>query len=213
MIEKSLVFQHFRQIFEPALLEELAQCPIMEIPIGTELRHEAQNIVRYTPLVISGNIRVTRVDEGGRELLMYHIRPQESCFLTIAASLNNNFNNVNALRAVCTEATVFVALGDHQIRDWNNRFRTFRDFLAALNNSRFAEFFSIIDNVVFRSVEEKLTDALQKRKQKTGQEIATTHQDLAVEIGTAREVVSRILKQWENEGRVQLGRGKVILNQ
>ncbi|MBI1224540.1 MAG: helix-turn-helix domain-containing protein [Bacteroidetes bacterium] len=207
----NLVSQHFRQHFEAPLLEELAKCPVMDLPGGTQLRQEAQSQVRYTPLVISGCIRVTRVDERGRELLMYHIRPGESCFLTVTASLSNNFGNVNSLKAICEERTVFVSLTDQQIRDWNHRYRSFRNFLAQLFNSRFAEFFSIIDNVVFRPVEEKLADALDKRPRDQQGQIAVTHQELAIEIGTAREVVSRTLKQWERDGRVSLGRGVVVL--
>lgn len=173
-----------------------------------ELRHEAQRLVRYTPLVISGSIRVSRIDESGKEILLYFIRDKESCFLSITASLNNNFSYVDSLRAVIDEPTVLVSINDEQIRRWNEEYRTWRAFTAKIYNLRFGEFFSIIDNVVFKKVDEKLLAKLNELS-KNSSTIRITHQELAFQIGTAREVVSRLLKTLEKDGKVELSRGKI----
>jgi len=208
MNTSNLIKQHFRNAFEPDLLEELSQCPLLELEAGTELRHEAQSLVRYTPIVLSGSIKVTRIDESGKEILMYFIQPHESCFLSITASLNNNFSYVDNLRAVVYEPTQLVSINDQQIRKWNDQYRTWRTFLAKIYNRRFGEFFSMIDNIVFRSVDEKLVEALNRLKNSESI-IHITHQELASRIGTAREVVSRLLKTLEKEGKVKLSRGKI----
>jgi CRP/FNR family transcriptional regulator, anaerobic regulatory protein len=203
---------YFKNTFETSLLNELQKCQVVDMPAGTELRHEEQTVVRYTPLVISGNIRVTRIDESGKEILMYHILPKESCFLNITAALNNNFSNINSLRAITEEATTMVLITDQQIRDWNNLYPSWRDYTARLLNSRFTEFFSIIDNVLFKSVDEKLIGKLNALKDING-EVQATHQEIAFQIGTAREVVSRLLKSLELSGKVELLRGKIKILQ
>jgi CRP/FNR family transcriptional regulator, anaerobic regulatory protein len=200
------VREHFKNTFEPALLNELEKCQVAELPAGTELRHQAQTIVRYTPLVIQGNIRVTRTDETGKEILMYHIKAKESCFLNITAALNNNFGTVDSLKAVLEEPTSMVMLSDQQIRTWNSQYQSWRDYVAQLLNTRFTEFFSIIDNVIFKSVDQKLIEKLKQLKDENN-EIQATHQEIAFQIGTAREVVSRLLKSLE------LHRGKLKILQ
>ncbi len=206
------IADYFKNTFEPALLQELEKCNVVDLPIGSELRHSDQTVVRFTPLVISGDIRVTRIDESGKEILMYHIRAKESCFLNITAALNNNFSNVNSLRAITEEPTTMILITDQQIRDWNAKYQTWRDYTARLLNSRFTEFFSIIDNVVFKSADQKLIEKLNGLKDKNS-EVCATHQQIAFEIGTAREVVSRLLKSLEIDGKVELLRGKIKILQ
>ena len=205
---ETLLHETFKNTFEPALLAELVASRLAEVPAGTELRHEAQSTVRYTPLVLRGTIRVTRVDESGRELLLYNISPRESCFLTISAALNNNFHAVRALRAVTETPVLMVMVADQQVRDWHERYPTWRQFVAQLYGSRFAEFFALVDNVVFKSADQKLIEQLTKLQDARG-EVRATHQELAVRMGTAREVVSRLLKALERAGKVALGTGRI----
>jgi CRP/FNR family transcriptional regulator, anaerobic regulatory protein len=205
----SLISKQFRTIFEPDLIAELEQCAMYDLPAGTELRHEAQSIVKYTPIVLSGKIKVTRVDESGREILLYFIGADESCFLNITAALNNNFGNVMSLRAVLEEPTVMVSVSDRQIRDWNNRYRSWRDYIAKLYHLRFSEFFALVDNIAFRSADEKLIENLKKLQTEQGKILKITHQELAIRMGTAREVVSRLLKTLELDGKIKLGRGEI----
>ena len=205
---ENLIRKYFQDSFEESLLAELETCQIMRVPAGTELRHEADSRVRYTPLVLEGGIKVTRLGETGREILLYFIKPQESCFLNIAAALDQNFSSIDALRAVAESPTTMLAISDAQIRDWHNRYQGWRDYVAQIYNARFAEFFSIIDNVVFKSVDQKLIEKLRELS-RGKDEIIITHQELAVQIGSVREVVSRLLKTLENEGIVKLSFGKI----
>jgi len=208
MNHSEIIKQNFSNTFEKELLDELCQNPFFDLEKGEELRHEAQSRVRYTPLVISGSIRVTRIDENGKEILMYFIKEKQSCFLSITASLSNNFSNIDSLRAVIDEPTQFIAITDEQIRRWNNTFKTWRDFVANIYNQRFVDFFSIIDNVVFKSVDEKMLNVMNELKDEND-EIEITHQELAMRIGSAREVVSRLLKGLEKDGKLELSRKKI----
>ncbi|HBH07631.1 MAG TPA: hypothetical protein DDX92_13610 [Flavobacteriales bacterium] len=208
MDHSQIIQHHFKNTFEKGLLDELSQNPFFELKKGDELRHQAQSIVRYTPLVVSGSIRVTRIDENGKEILMYFIKEKESCFLSITASLNNNFSTIDSLRAVIDEPTQFIAITDEQIRKWNNIYKSWRDYIANIYNKRFVDFFSIIDNVVFKSVDQKMLTAMEDFKDENN-EIHMTHQELALRIGSAREVVSRLLKGLEKDGKIELSRKKI----
>jgi CRP/FNR family transcriptional regulator len=156
---------------------------------------------------------VTRIDESGKEILMYFIKEKESCFLSITASLNNNFSTINSLKAVVDEPSEFISITDEQIRRWNDTYKSWRNFIAEIYNKRFVDFFSIVDGVVFKSVDEKLINELNGLKN-TNDEVHITHQELAVRIDSAREVVSRLLKNLEKDGKVELLRKKIkILSQ
>jgi CRP-like cAMP-binding protein len=108
----------FKGQFEAELFEEISQCPIIELPVGSVLRQPENMRVRYTPLVLEGSIKVTRIDDSGKEIIMYYINAGESCFLTITASLANNFGNIDSLRAVTELPTKMFSVTDEQIRAW-----------------------------------------------------------------------------------------------
>ncbi len=195
-------------LFEPQLVQEIADCPFVSVPAETVLRRADDASILHTPLVVEGSIKITRIDESGKEILMYFINENESCFLSIAASLNQNFSNIDALRAVTEAETKMFLLTDKQILRWNDQYKSWRAFVAALHNSRFVQFFSIIDQLAFKSVDVRLLEKLRELS-RHDKEIHLTHQVLADYIGTVREVVSRLLKNLEATGRIKLGRGKI----
>jgi CRP/FNR family transcriptional regulator, anaerobic regulatory protein len=194
----------FKGQFEPELFEEISQCPIVDLPAGSVLRQPENLRVRYTPLVLEGSIKVTRIDDSGKEIIMYYINAGESCFLTITASLANSFGNIDSLRAVTEIPTKMISVTDEQIRTWNDKYRSWRNFISQMYNDRFTQFFSLVDAIAFKSVDDRLIDKL---KQLSNQKnpIEMTHAELANHLGTAREVVSRLLKRLELDGKLKLG--------
>jgi CRP/FNR family transcriptional regulator, anaerobic regulatory protein len=190
--------------FEPELLAELDTCPVIELPAGAILRQPETKRVKYTPLVLEGSIKVTRTDNNGKEIILYYINEGESCFLTITASLANNFGNIDSLIAITELPTKMISITDHQIRTWNDKYRSWRNFISQMYNNRFTEFFSLVDAIAFKSVDERMIDKLKLlAAQKNPIEI--THLELANHLGTAREVVSRLLKRLELDGKLKLG--------
>ncbi len=198
----------FKGRFEPELLAELDACPVVELAAGSVLRQPDNKRVRYTPLVLDGSIKVTRIGDNGKEIIMYSIDPGESCFLTITASLANSFGNVDSLRAVAEIPTTFISITDEQVRLWNDKYRSWRNFIAQLYNSRFIEFFSLVDAIAFKSVDDRLVERLRSFSAHKNP-IDITHAELANHLGTAREVVSRLLKRLELDGKVRLGNKQI----
>lgn len=198
----------FKGQFEPELIKELQDCPVVELPEGSVLRQPENKRVRYTPLVIEGSIKVTRIDDSGREIIMYYINAGESCFLTITASLANNFGNVDSLRAVTEKPTKMISITDEQIRNWNDKYRSWRNFISQMYNNRFTQFFSLVDAIAFKSVDDRMVEKL-KSLSASKNPIEITHQELANHLGTAREVVSRLLKKLELDKRIKLGNKQI----
>jgi CRP/FNR family transcriptional regulator, anaerobic regulatory protein len=198
----------YRGVFEPNLLAELENCPVVDLPTGTIMRQPENKRVRLTPLVLQGAIKVSRIDETGKEITLYRIESGETCFLTVTASLANNFGNIDGLRAIVEAPTKMISITDEQIRIWHEKYKTWRIFVAQMYNSRLVQFFSLVDALAFKSVETRMIEKL-KSLSELNNPITVTHSDLASQLGTAREVVSRLLKRLEQDGKVKLGNKKI----
>lgn len=164
--------------------------------------------VKHIPLVMDGRIKVMRNDESGKEVLLYYINPGESCALSIAAGLNHQRSMAYA---VADKDTRIMAISIDKLDELIKKFPYLNSFVLELFHKRFNELVMYIDAISFRSIDTRLLDYLDKNKiqDKTGKYVLKTHKQIAEELGTAREVVSRLLKQLENKGAVKNHRGKI----
>jgi CRP/FNR family transcriptional regulator len=189
--------------FEKELLDELQNSEILEISPGTIILKEHQ-FIKVIPLVLEGSVKLRKLDHTGREIVFYHIEPGESCILSITSCLNGKESQAEAIIEKNTRLLVVEA---SKIRSWMERFPTWRRFVFKLYYERMAELMSLLDLIIFKSVDTRLIQYL-KEKAKNN-EVEVTHQQLAGQLGTAREVISRLLKQMEKEEFISLERGKI----
>lgn len=165
--------------------------------------------IRSIPIVISGSLKVMRTDEDGREILLYYIKPGESCIMSVLGGLHHDTSKVKAIADEKTEV-LFVPLDklgflmkDHP--EW-------LDYIFKLYHKRFEELLEVVNAIAFKKMDERILSYLQEKKKMNGSpEISVTHQQLADELGTARVVVSRLLKHMEQSGLVKLFRNKIKL--
>ncbi len=197
--------KQFKLIFEKALLEELEELQSTSLPPNSVLL-KSGSYIKVIPRVISGKIKVIKSSDSDKEILLYHIMPAESCILSITASFNGEKSKVYALTETDTEIIIVPAT---KIKEWMNKYASWRTFLMKLYNERLVELLSIVDEVAFKNVDYRLIERLKEKSDNNTQEIYITHQQLADELGTAREVVSRLLKKLENEGKIEISRGKI----
>ena len=164
--------------------------------------------VKNIPLVIDGRIKVMRNDESGKEVLLYYINPGESCALSIAAGLNHQ---KSIAYAVADKHTRFMAISVEKLDELIKKFPYLNSFVLELFHKRFNELVMYIDDISFRSIDTRLLDYIDKNtiEEANGKFVLKTHKQIAEELGTAREVVSRLLKQLENKGLVKNYRGKI----
>lgn len=189
------------------LVDELEhESKFMELSEDTTIL-SIDDYVTIVPLVIEGRIKVMRNDESGKEVLLYYINPGESCAISIAAGLNNQ---KSVAYAITNSDTKLLAIPINTLDKMIKVYPYLNKFVLELFHKRFNELIDFIDAISFKNVDTRLQKYLEKSlMSKNGNFIYITHKQIAEELGTAREVVSRLLKQLENEGKVKNHRGKI----
>jgi len=189
--------------FEKELLDRIEESKVLEIEPGTVILKERE-FIKVIPLVLEGSIKLRKQDPTGREIIFYHIEPGESCILSITSCLNEKESKAEA---IIEKTTRLIAISAREVREWMDTYPSWRKFVVKLYYDRMTEVMTLLDMVIFKSVDTRLVQYLNEKA--VNQELKITHQQLAGELGTAREVISRLLKQMEREGIISLDRGMI----
>jgi len=189
-----------------ALRDELEQIKPMTVPAGTVLFRDGDVCQGYV-FVISGSVRVQKMDPEGREIVLYRVEDGQTCMLTTSCLLGGR---KYPAEGVAEEETTLALLAPDRL-DTLLADTDFRRFVLAMISERVADLMALIEDVAFGRMDVRLARRLLELDNGSG-ELRLTHQQLATELGTAREVVSRILKDFERRGLVQLKRGVVQLS-
>jgi CRP/FNR family transcriptional regulator len=193
----------------PELIEKLSLYGIQKhYEAGSILLNE-NAYIRSIPIVTKGMIKVIRTDEDGREILLYYIKAGESCIMSFLGGLHNETSKV---KAEVEEDAEILFLPVEKVSLFIKEYPQWLDYIFRLYHKRFEELLDIINAIAFKKVDERLLAWLRKKSELTqSKNIQVTHEQLANELGTARVVVSRLLKQLEEQGVVQLGRNNIRL--
>jgi len=186
--------------FNAELLKDImAVSAIKDVPQDTEILKEGQ-YVKVIPIVIEGLIKVFTRHED-KELLLYYIKPNESCIMSFAASLRNEPSKVFA---VTEEPTTALLLPTNKVVAWTRQSPDFNTLFFQQYNTRYSELLNTIHHVLFDKMDKRLYDFLKERVRLTNNNpIKISHRQIANELGTAREVISRVMKKLENEGKLK----------
>ena len=148
-----------------------------------------------------------RINENGDVLFLYYIRKGESCAESIAKSILNTTTNI---KAIVEEDVELLAIPTEKVNQWFVKFPSWQLFVVKMLNQRYEELSHTLDNIAFKKVESRLIDYLKvKSEVLNSRVIIITHQEISSELATSREVVSRLLKALEIEGKVKLYRNKI----
>jgi CRP/FNR family transcriptional regulator len=170
---------------------------------------QEQAMIRSIPIVIEGSIKVIRTEDDGKEILLYYIKAGESCIMSFLGGLHQEKSKV---RAEVEENAEILFLPVEKVAVLIKEYPQWLDYIFRLYHKRFEELLDIINAISFKKVDERLLSLLQKKVALTGNKtFKITHEQLAAELGTARVVVSRLLKQLEESGVVKLGRNKITI--
>jgi len=196
-------------LFHTLLSREIyASGQVKSFPAGATILN-INDYVKSIPIVLSGSIKVIQTDEDGREILLYYIKPSESCIMSVLAGLNENTSKI---KAVVEEDAELLLIPVTKASEWIQKFPEWTDFIFALYQKRFEELLDVVNAVAFQKVDVRLFHLLrQKSSLFQSREILVTHQQLANELGITREAVSRVLKQMENEKLLTMTRNKITL--
>lgn len=187
------------------LLEELrTQAFFARIPAGHEIFTEADR-VEAIALLLSGRVRVYKIGESGREITLYRFGTGESCVLSANAIISQQAFNAIALVEEDAEA---VMIASATLRDWLRQYDFWREYVFSLLSQRLSTMLEIVDDVAFRRMDMRLAALLSKRG--TNQTLLNiTHQEIAAELGSSREVISRILESFAKQHWIRLGRSSI----
>ncbi len=193
----------------PKLMEKLYEYGIIKSYSSGYVILDENTSIRSIPIVTRGSIKVIRTEEDGREILLYYIKAGESCIMSFLGGIHNETSKV---KAEVEEDAEILFLPIEKVTLFIKEHPEWLNYIFRLYHKRFEELLDMINDIAFKKMDERLLDLLQKKQVLTkNAQIQITHEQLANELGTAREVVSRLLKQLEKEGVVQLGRNKIIL--
>ncbi|MGE0857211.1 MAG: Crp/Fnr family transcriptional regulator, partial [Hyphomicrobiaceae bacterium] len=177
-------------------------------PAGAVLFQPGQACERLV-LLTSGHVRVRMVSETGREIELYRVNPGEICVMSVACMTGERPYQAEGIAERPIEG---IAIGRGLFRELLGGSEAFRETVIAVQTRRIFDLISLVDELAFHRTESRLAARLLQRAG-SSDSVAETHQELALDIGTAREVVSRRLKRFEHQGLVALERGRVrILN-
>ncbi|GAA0879779.1 Crp/Fnr family transcriptional regulator [Algoriphagus jejuensis] len=194
---------------DPHLLQAiLSKGQVMNIPSGKVLMEPGQ-FIKVVPLVVEGSVKIMRMDDDGKELFLYYLTPGETCALSLTCCTAAKPSEIKAV--VEENATlIFIPIQVHE--QFANEYKQWKDFVSMTYQARFQELLLTLDAVAFKRMDERLMRYIvTKMKQHKANELHTTHQEIANELGTSREVVSRLLKQLEKKKWIELGRNIIYI--
>ena len=163
---------------------------------------------RNFSLLLSGTVRVFKVGESGHEITLYRFHQGGGCILTASSILNNSTFPAIARVDEKAEALIIPAV---LVKEWIGKYEQWRNFICGLLASRLSDVITTVEEIAFKRMDIRIAEYLMKAFENNKIFLAVTHQQIADELGTAREVVSRILKDYEIEGIIKLQRGKIEL--
>jgi len=191
----------FSELSGDGLRDLLDQGELREVPAGTLMFDERAPCQAF-PLLLNGSIRVSKVGEGGREILLYRVVPGEACVLTTSCLLGDS---AYGGRGVAETALLLLALRAPLFARLIAAEPAFRKYVFALFSERVSELMQLVEAVAFQRLDRRLASLLLGK----GRTLRVTHQQLAEELGSVREIVSRLLKGFAEQGLVSLGREQI----
>lgn len=191
-----------------ALFAELCEFGnYVKLPPGQHICMEGK-YCSHLALVLRGTARVYKLGESGKEITLYRVETGESCVLTLSCIITGKLFPAFAIGETDMEAII---VPTSQVRSWMEQQPTWRDYAWNLIASRLADVISLVEEITFKRMDERLTRYLEQQRQQHGTRLTTTHQQIAADLGTSREVISRLLKDLQQQGKLSLGRGLIEL--
>lgn len=199
-------FSTLKNLDDPIWVQTANRAKEVTLPAGYQVFKDGDNCENYI-MVLEGTTRVYKEFENGREMLLYRVTQGETCSLTTSILLAGGKYTASAKTEDECHAVIIPI---HEFHSTFDKSKGFRDFVCATFGGRIRDFILLLESIATRNVDVRLARWMIENKSE-GHQLDASHKTLAFEIGTAREVVSRHLKDFEQNGWVKLSRGSVEL--
>lgn len=195
--------------FEPELIELIEKEATERSFNAGDIIMRTGQYIKSTVLVLEGQIKIYRENLDGGEFLMYYLGPGQACAVSLTCALQSQTSEI---MAKAEEDTEVLMIPVHLMDEMMNKYKTWYQFVIQTYRTRFDELLSVIDNIAFHNMDERLEFYLKRHSDKTGkQKIEISHQQIADDLNSSREVVSRLLKKMEQRNLVKLHRNMIEL--
>jgi len=201
---------HYSQIFEKELIDEITTLGIFRtIESGNTLIDIGDNMT-HIPLILNGAIKIIREDKNGDEIVLYFLEKGDTCAISFVNCINKT---KSMFRGVAEKVTEGIFVPVDKVDEWLKKYESWRHFIIDSYHMRLIEMVESIDSLAFTKLDDRLLKYLtDKVKIMQNNTLNITHQEIADDINTSRVVVSRLLKQLENDGKLKIRRNRIIID-
>lgn len=207
MITTEQVKTKLPQFHDPKLQQAIAEN-------GREHSYEAGDLVidygvpiPFIPLIIEGSLRIVRRDEDEHEILLYYLNPGQTCATSLTCCMSNMASEVEA---IAEEDVRLIGIPARSADEWFDKYPEWKAFVMNTYKYRFDELLEAINGIAFTQLDQRLVKYLKNKASVHGTKIlSTSHQEIATDLNSSREVISRLLKKLEHDGRVKLARNVI----
>jgi CRP/FNR family transcriptional regulator len=193
-------------MFEKDLAEYLSRVGQIKVFEEGELLMKTGQFFKSAVLIIRGHVKLYREGEEGNEFFMYYLDPGEACALSMICATRNQ---ASSIMAIADEETEVVLIPIQYMDTLMREYRSWYYFVLETYRNRFEELLSVIDNIAFKNMDERLEWYLKRHAEISGNSLNIKHQQIANDLNTSREVISRLLKKMEKEGLLTLNRNLI----
>lgn len=192
--------------FDEELLRKLAGIGKLTEFEAEELVMRPGQYIRSAVLVLEGRIKLHREGDDGEELFLYYLGPGEACALSMICAMRQE---TSALKATAVSRVEALVIPIEQLDDLMRNHKAWYYFVLGSYRNRFEEVLGLLDQVVFKSLDEKLEHYLKRQFRELGDSLPLTHHQIALDLNSSREVISRLLKKMENKGLISIHRQEI----
>lgn len=199
--------EFYKVVFEPELIDEIVKVGTYKKIKENELLLDIGDNFDRIPLMLTGAIKISREIKNGDEIVLYFLERGDTCTITFGSGLNSTKSKV---RGIAEKPSEVIFIPVEKLEEWMVKYKSWRNFVIESYNIRLNELLEAVDTLAFLKMDQRLykylTDKVKIMRSTT---LNTTHQEIAIDLNTSRVVVSRLLKQLENEGKIKLFRNKI----
>ena len=207
--QKQLIINQIGFLFDEDLLKDILSVGQVRQFESDEIIIDVDQNIQFMPFILDGSLKVSREAEDGQELLLYYIESGETCAFTLQCCVRESRSEI---RATTLEKTTILMIPIAKLHEWMGKYDTWRKFILDSYHTRMTELIETIDAIAFLKLDARLDKYLKDQAKLLGSlEIHYTHQQIAEDLHSSRVVISRLLKQMELKGMIQIKRNMVVL--
>lgn len=194
---------------ETDLVEEIAKVGVLKNFKEGEVIIYPGDKIDKVPIILNGSVKVIRENEKGEEILLYYLESGDTCAMTLQCCMRKGASEI---KAVVGEDTDLLFVPSENMEEWMIKFRSWREFVLGNYHTKLNELIETVDALAFKQLDERLVKYLTDKAKVSGSlELNITHQQIADDLNSSRVVISRLLKQLEQQEIITLFRNKLVL--